>query len=74
MTAIEQNGKEATKTASRVRPLLLPGLIIAAIVAVLAFANVHLVYVAVSTQPKCVPHLKAAGSEVGAFRAARPSC
>lgn len=36
-------------------------------------ANVHLVYVAVGSQPDCVPHAKVAG-EPGAFRAAKPAC
>jgi hypothetical protein len=36
-------------------------------------ANVHLVYVAVGSQPDCVPHAKVTG-EPGAFRAAKPAC
>ena len=43
------------------------------LVSLLMLANAHLVYVAVGSQPDCVPHAKAAG-EGGAFRAARPSC
>ncbi len=39
----------------------------------LILANAHLVYVAVGSQPDCVPHAKSAG-EAGGFRAARPSC
>jgi len=39
----------------------------------LLLANAHLVYVAVGSQPDCVPHAKSAG-EAGGFRAARPSC
>ncbi|WP_377843901.1 hypothetical protein [Bosea sp. UC22_33] len=39
----------------------------------LILANAHLVYVAVGSQPDCVPHAKSA-SEAGGFRAARPSC
>jgi len=39
----------------------------------LVAANAHLVYVAVSSQPDCVPHLKDPG-EGGAYRAARSSC
>lgn len=39
----------------------------------LVLANAHLVYVAVGSQPGCVPHAKSAG-EAGGFRAARPSC
>lgn len=39
----------------------------------LVLANAHLVYVAIGSQPDCVPHTKSAG-EAGVFRAARPSC
>jgi hypothetical protein len=39
----------------------------------LVLANAHLVYVAIGSQPDCVPHAKSA-SEAGGFRAARPSC
>lgn len=48
-------------------------LLAAALAALLILANAHLVYVAVGSQPDCVPHAKAAG-ENGAFRAARPAC
>jgi hypothetical protein len=41
--------------------------------AALIAANVHLVYVAVQSQPDCVPHTKSAG-EPGTFRAARSAC
>ena len=43
------------------------------LVGLLLLANAHLVYVAVGSQPDCVPHAKAAGGG-GAFRAARPAC
>ncbi|RXF70909.1 hypothetical protein [Hansschlegelia zhihuaiae] len=44
-------------------------------VTALVLANVHLVYVAVTSRPDCVAHLKERGDPaVGAFRAARPSC
>jgi hypothetical protein len=46
----------------------------AAVLLVVAAANAHLVYVAVASQPDCVAHLKEAGSEKGAFRAAKPAC
>ena len=39
----------------------------------LILANAHLVYVAVGSQPDCVPHAKSAG-DAGGFCAARPSC
>ena len=38
-----------------------------------AGANAHLVYVAVSSQPDCVPHLKEAGTS-GSYRAAKSAC
>jgi hypothetical protein len=38
-----------------------------------AAANVHLVYIAVRSQPDCVPHLKDRGGD-GQFRAARSAC
>jgi hypothetical protein len=42
----------------------------------LALANLHLVYVAVSTQPDCVAHLKRgeSASVPGSFSAARSAC
>lgn len=36
-------------------------------------ANAHLVYVAVKSQPECVPHEKAMGDANG-FRAAKSAC
>ena len=36
-------------------------------------ANIHLVYVAVTSQPACVPHLKDAAEGTG-FRAAKSAC
>lgn len=50
-------------------------LVIAAvvIVGVLLAANAHLVYVAFSSQPDCVTHLKGEG-EHGTYRAAKSAC
>ena len=42
-------------------------------IGVFAAANAHLIWTSVSSQPDCVPHLKAAGPE-GKFRAAKSSC
>lgn len=39
----------------------------------LVLANAHLVYVAIGSQPDCVPHAKVAG-ESGTLRAARSAC
>lgn len=57
---------------------LLPGrwmawLLIPAGLLLFAGANVHLVYVAVTSQPDCVAHLKEPGDGDG-YRAARSSC
>lgn len=52
-------------------------LIVAAIVAGVTLfigANVHLLYVAISTNPECVAHTKTPGSNVGQFQAAKSSC
>lgn len=38
-----------------------------------AAANAHLVYVAVTSQPDCVPHLKETGTS-GSYRAAKSAC
>lgn len=42
-------------------------------VALLVAANAHLVYVALVSQPDCVPHVKSVGGD-GTFRAARSAC
>lgn len=47
--------------------------LVCSILAVIILANMHLVYVAVTSQPDCVPHLKEIGSG-GTFRAAQSSC
>lgn len=44
-----------------------------ALVAGLVLANAHLVYVAVTSQPECVAHLKQTGP-AGSFQAAKSSC
>jgi hypothetical protein len=45
-----------------------------AIVALMAVANVHLVYVSLATQPECVPHLKTPDEGAAAYRAAKSAC
>ncbi|MEQ8354061.1 MAG: hypothetical protein RH942_00875 [Kiloniellaceae bacterium] len=47
---------------------------IAAAGLLLALANVHLVYVAFSSQPDCVEHSKGPGEVPGTFRAAKSAC
>ena len=43
------------------------------IVGTLVAANAHLVYVAFSSQPDCVSHLKGEGDQ-GTYRAAKSAC
>ena len=45
-----------------------------AVIAIFAVANVHLVYVSLSSQPDCVAHLKAPDDSGTAFRAAKSAC
>jgi hypothetical protein len=40
----------------------------------IAAANAHLVQVAVSSQPDCVPHLKLPNDSSGTYRAAKSAC
>ena len=49
-------------------------LLIGAAAAAFLAANVHLVYVAVHSEPDCVPHLENKADREGQFRAAAPSC
>jgi hypothetical protein len=43
-------------------------------VAALLAANAHLVYVASTSEPACVSHLREPGDTPGQFRAAKSSC
>ncbi len=56
------------------RRRLLVSCVVASALAVVIIANVHLVYVAVASQPDCVGHLKDASGQPGSYRAARSSC
>ncbi|EAB6717901.1 hypothetical protein BZU93_24995 [Salmonella enterica subsp. enterica] len=62
------------KGAGRFRLLLI--CLVGAAAAILIGANVHLVTVALNSQPECVDHAKSAdhGSNPTHFRAARSSC
>lgn len=53
---------------------LMVGLGVTATVLLLVLANFHLFYVATTSQPECIAHLKTSGAASGAFRAATPSC
>ena len=51
------------------------GLVVAGLVALVLAANAHLVYVAVTTQPDCVAHLKQSDvGHSGSYRAAKSAC
>ena len=64
-----------TLTASPTRRRLPLGWIVGlSIVAVLLLANAHLVYVAFTSQPACVTHLKAPDGTPDHFRAAKSGC
>ncbi|MGO4831370.1 hypothetical protein AB4144_03595 [Rhizobiaceae sp. 2RAB30] len=57
----------------RVNWRLLALVVAGGLTALVIAANVHLVYVAVGSQPDCVAHAKETG-QPGAFRAAKPAC
>lgn len=40
----------------------------------IAAANIHLVFVAFTSQPSCVPHLKSNTTESSGYRAAKSVC
>ena len=50
------------------------GIGVGAIVLLIVVANVHLVYVAVTSQPDCVAHLRAGEAAGGGYSAAKSSC
>jgi hypothetical protein len=58
----------------RLRISLAGWLLIPAAVLLFAGANAHLIYVAFSSQPECVDHLKAPDPGTGRFRAANSDC
>lgn len=45
-----------------------------AVVALVAAANIHLVYVSLASQPACVPHLQAPDGSGSTYRAAKSAC
>jgi hypothetical protein len=47
-------------------------ILISAAIFVFAAANIHLLYVALTSQPACVPHAKGAGE--GGYIAAKSAC
>lgn len=65
---------EDTVTQAKPRRLPLGWILGLSIVAVLLTANAHLVYVAFTSQPACVTHLKAPDGTPDHFRAAKSGC
>ena len=65
----------ALSTRKRLTSRAAIGLIVAGLVLLLGAANAHLVYMAVTSQPDCVAHLRQ-GDEAasGSFRAAKSAC
>lgn len=65
-------------TADRAKPQrrarVLLWVLVPAALLLFAGANAHLVYIALDSQPDCVPHLKETGAANGEFRAAKPAC
>jgi hypothetical protein len=61
-------------SAPALRPRAVALALAGAAVTLLLIANAHLVYVAVVSQPECVPHVKTEAHTAGNFRAARSSC
>ena len=76
MTAYEARGQPAGIRAKRSNAALLASLIAAVGILLLVLANTHLVYVALTSQPECVAHLKIGEAASGkrAFSAAKPAC
>ncbi|QIE56026.1 hypothetical protein G5B40_11530 [Pikeienuella piscinae] len=56
------------------RPRLFALAAASAVVAIFIAANAHLVFVAFSSMPECVPHLKSPTGGAATYRAAKPSC
>lgn len=48
--------------------------IVLSVVGLFLAANIHLVYVAFSSQPDCVPHAKSSTEGADVFTAAKSSC
>lgn len=66
-------GSRSVRRATLVNWRLISVLIVTAGVLLFVGANAHLVYVALGSQPECVPHEKTADG-AGTYRAARSAC
>ena len=62
------------RVASWSRPRLAALALAAAVLAVFAGANAHLIAVSFASRPGCVAHLKAPVEGAATYRAAKPSC
>lgn len=49
-------------------------LLVGASLLLFAGANAHLLYVALASQPECVPHEKNSNTHAAGFRAAKSAC
>jgi type IV secretory pathway TrbF-like protein len=67
------NSRTGTARKARINWRIASLLIVGVGLTLLIVANVHLVYVAIKSQPSCVPHEKM-HVEGGPFRAARSAC
>jgi hypothetical protein len=68
---VKQEGSPALKKPGR---LHFAWLLAAAAILTFAGANAHLIYVAFTSHPGCVPHAKDTGTGPGQFRAAASDC
>jgi len=70
------NGHVTPDRQPRARPMIGLWLLLTVAAAVLIGANAHLIYVATSSQPACVAHLKQGNGDAarGLFSAAQSSC
>lgn len=70
MSAAAETGEKRPGRKRSVLALALAALVVAVFIG----ANAHLVYVAFTSQPDCVPHAKEVGVEGAPLRAARSAC
>ena len=68
------SGLATTDLNKRVRTPAWVWLLLALVAAVFLAANVHLIYVATTSQPSCVEHLRQGQMDQGRFAAAQSSC
>ena len=64
----------ALATGRRPRARTIVGVLVLAGLLLLVGANAHLLYVAVTSQPDCVDHVRERDGGTGTFRAAKSAC